>query len=104
MATKSGPADHVVRRGESLWLIARQYGTTVDTLRQTNNLAADKIDIGQVIKIPGKENTRTYRVKRGDSPFTIALRHNMSLQQFLSLNNLTPRHKIYPGQTVYVAK
>jgi membrane-bound lytic murein transglycosylase D len=46
--------------------------------------------------------TKTYKVKRGDSPYHIAVKHNMKLKRFLSLNDLTPRSKIYPGQVLRV--
>ncbi|MBL6972657.1 MAG: LysM peptidoglycan-binding domain-containing protein, partial [Desulfobacterales bacterium] len=48
------------------------------------------------------ETLKTYAVKRGDSPFQIAQSHKMSLERFLRINRLTPRSKIYPGQTLYV--
>ena len=42
---------HQVRRGESLWHIARRYGTSVDHLREENGLADDLLMIGQVLRI-----------------------------------------------------
>lgn len=42
---------HQVRRGESLWHIARRYGTSVDHLREENGLADDLLKIGQVLRI-----------------------------------------------------
>lgn len=42
---------HQVRRGESLWHIARRYGTSVDHLREENGLADDLLTIGQVLRI-----------------------------------------------------
>ena len=102
--TASGPASHTVCRGESLWLIAQKYGTTITAIEQANNLQSSMIDVGQTLKIPGekKGNHKTYQVKKGDSPFIIASRHKMALEQFLKLNNFNPSSKIYPGQTVYV--
>ncbi len=46
--------------------------------------------------------SKIYQVKSGDSPYEIALLHNMSLKRFLRINQLTPRSKIYPGQKLYV--
>ncbi|HKJ17336.1 MAG TPA: DUF5715 family protein [Xanthomonadales bacterium] len=42
---------HQVRRGESLWNIARRYGTSVDQLREENGLADDHLKIGQELRI-----------------------------------------------------
>ena len=41
-----------------------------------------------------------YKVKKGDSPFSIANSHNMKLSDFLELNNLTSTSTIYPNQTL----
>ncbi|MBW1768674.1 MAG: LysM peptidoglycan-binding domain-containing protein, partial [Deltaproteobacteria bacterium] len=41
-----------VKRGDSLWTIARKYGTTVHKIRQMNCLQNTKLRIGQVLKIP----------------------------------------------------
>jgi membrane-bound lytic murein transglycosylase D len=114
-AAKSSSASrtqHVVRRGDSLWIIARRYGTTVKQIQATNHLPSTRLHIGQVLQIPGRQSAaattttgndyKTYTVKRGDSPFKIAQAHNMSLQQFLRINSLTPRSTIYPGQSLNV--
>jgi LysM repeat protein len=42
---------HQVRRGESLWQIARRYGTSVNRLREANGLADDLLMIGQELRI-----------------------------------------------------
>jgi len=103
------PTTHVVKSGDSLWIIARRYGTTTKKIQGTNNLSSTNLHIGQVLKIPGRniENASgkslgTYMVKRGDSPFIIAKLHNMPLGHFLRINRLTPRSKIYPGQKLYI--
>lgn len=41
-----------VRRGDSLWEIARRYGTSVDELQEMNNLQGAKIVIGAVLVVP----------------------------------------------------
>jgi len=108
-AKNAGKSIHITRRGDSLWNIAKRYGTTPAALRKTNRLSTNKITIGQTIKIPGAQSTprggkrlKTYITKNGDSPFIIAKRHNMSLVRFLKINNLTRSNKIFPGQKFYV--
>ena len=44
--------DYRVRRGDSLWDIARSHGTTVDRLKVENDLRGSRIYAGQVIRIP----------------------------------------------------
>lgn len=48
---------HTVSPGESLWLIAQMYGTTVSALRDTNGLRGDLIRPGQRLTIPQFEST-----------------------------------------------
>jgi hypothetical protein len=45
-------ADYRVRRGDSLWAIARAHGTTVDRIVSTNELRGKRIYAGQVIRVP----------------------------------------------------
>jgi LysM repeat protein len=42
---------HKVRRGETLWRIARRYGTSVNLIRSENGLANDLLQVGQVLKV-----------------------------------------------------
>lgn len=42
---------HRVKRGDTLWRIARQYGTTVDALSAQNGLSSEALQIGQVLKV-----------------------------------------------------
>ncbi len=103
------PSRHVVKSGDSLWIIARRYNTTTRKIQQLNGLRGSYLSIGQVLKIPGKptepvskSGLKPYKVKAGDSPFRIAQLHNMDLKHFLKINQLTPRTMIHPGQTLYV--
>jgi membrane-bound lytic murein transglycosylase D len=102
-AKKAGKTtQHVVSRGDSLWNIAQRYGITVNTIQRLNNLSSTSLTVGQVLKLYEDNKNKTYRVKPGDTPFIIARDHGMPLQQFLELNNLTKRSKIFPEQSVYV--
>ena len=47
---------HVVRSGETLQSIARQYGTNTSTLRSLNNLKNDTVKVGTKLRIPGTGN------------------------------------------------
>lgn len=104
------PSQYVVKRGDSLWIIAKRFQTTTKAIQNLNSLSGTTLKIGQVLKIPGsgdpkhavKGSQAIYIVRQGDSPYEIAKTHNMPLSRFLSLNSLTPRCKIYPGQQVQV--
>ncbi len=101
---------HTVRRGDSLWNIARQYGTTTESIQKLNGLRGTHLHKGQVLKISEGQrqasvdtsSLKTYQVKTGDSPFKIAQLHNMSLDRLLEINRLSHRSTIFPGQQLYV--
>jgi len=104
---KSSLITHYVKQGDSLWNLARKYDTTTKNIVRMNHLTSTQLKIGQRLKIPvnskyGSRSHHRYRVKKGDSPFQIAMKHNMTLADFLRLNRLNPGSKIFPGQMVYV--
>jgi membrane-bound lytic murein transglycosylase D len=94
----------VVRRGDSLYLIANAFNTTVQRIKKENNLKSNILRVGQKLVIrSGKPKGATlYTVKPGDTPFEIAKKYGMNLNLLLRLNRLSPRSKIYPGQKLWV--
>jgi len=108
---KDGQAvSHVVRKGDSLYIIAKQYGTTTKKIQELNNLRTTTLYKGQRLTIfsgrpqtpPAVDGLATYEVRAGDSPFVIARRHNMPLDRLLYLNQLYPGTTIFPGQKLYI--
>ncbi|NNL76464.1 MAG: LysM peptidoglycan-binding domain-containing protein, partial [Desulfobacterales bacterium] len=100
---------HVVRKGDSLYIIAKQYGTTTSKIQKLNNLSSTLLHKGQVLTIfagasdpPAVDGLATYEVQQGDSPFQIAKRYKMALDRFMHLNQLYPGSTIFPGQKLYV--
>ncbi len=103
------PTVHAVKSGDSLFNIAKRYGVTVKNIQNLNKLNSTDIVIGQNLTIPDPSKTvaeepifKKYMVKHGDNSFSIASSHNMPVDRFLSINNLSPNSKIFPGQKVYV--
>lgn len=118
-AAVSSGGTYTVQKGDTLGVIAQKYGVTVKALQAANNMTGTNLKIGQKLVIPGKGATVTagnsgggkatptkalanYKVKSGDSPYSIARSHNMQLSRFLAINNLTPKSVIKPGQIVKV--
>jgi membrane-bound lytic murein transglycosylase D len=101
---------YTVRKGDTLWSIARRHGTSPRRIMKANRMKTQNVMAGQKIKIPSRGGTKiasndalkTYRVKRGDAPLDIAKRHKMTLKRFLHVNNLSYDSKIYPGQKLSV--
>ena len=81
---------YTVKRGDSLWNIAKNYSTSVSEIINLNNLSNANLSIGQVLKIPSSSNnTNTYTVVRGDTLYSIARKFNVSVDSIKSKNNLT---------------
>ncbi len=94
------PGLHRVAAGESLWSIARAYGTSVERLRRDNALrhASDLVP-GQLLKTGNLTAGRlvTYTVREGDMLSMIAQRHGVSVSQIRQWNQLDSS-LIHPGQ------
>ena len=90
-----------VVKGDSLWLIAKRYGITVDDLIKLNNLTTLNLQIGDKLKVPKKETERTYIVKNGDTLWSIAKNNNISVEELKQLNNLTS-NLLTIGQTLII--
>ncbi|AKS42030.1 lytic transglycosylase [Wenzhouxiangella marina] len=99
---------HVVRPGESLWVIARRYSVGVDEIRRWNGLGSSSlIRPGQrlMIEMDGPASpsrTRSYTVRSGDSLWTIARRHRVSLADLMRWNGLDESSVLRPGQTLTI--
>ena len=80
---------YVVKKGDSLWLIANKYDTTVDKIKSANNLSSNNLSIGQILIIPSSSSYITYTVKKGDSLWLIANKYDTTVDNIKRLNNLS---------------
>lgn len=95
----AGSDYYVVKKGDTLWSIARNYGLTVDKLKSLNNLTNNNLTIGDSLIVKDSsgnsdnsssvDNNKYYIVKKGDSLYSIARSINMTVDKLKSLNNLT---------------
>ena len=108
-AVGTSGSTYVVKTGDTLWGISKSYGMSISGLKSLNGLKSDVIHPGQKLKVSGTAATTaatapassssTYTVRSGDNLSTIAARHNLSLSQLMSINNLKS-HVIFPGQVL----
>jgi len=111
-APKREPVEHVVRQGDSLFNIAKRYGTTTEDIQRLNNLSGTGLSVGQVLKLvpapppaktePPKLSQNVYAVRTGDTVFSIAKKHNMTVERLLALNRLNSKSTLQPGQKIAV--
>ena len=104
---------YTVVAGDTLFQIAQEYGTTLDTLAALNHLTPDSqgdVDIypGQVLQLPGSQGeapagaggaawNRQYTVRPGDTLEQIAQQCNTGVAAIVANNHLTDT-VLYPGQ------
>jgi murein DD-endopeptidase MepM/ murein hydrolase activator NlpD len=104
---QSDPEVHVVQAGETLFLIAQHYGTTIDAIVAANALLdPDQLSVGQRLVIPGTlpdpERSTVYVVQPGDTLALIARRHHTDVQAVSQLNRLSNPNLIYVGQRLAI--
>lgn len=89
--TGSDISEYVVQAGDSLWLIAQRYGTTVAAIQRLNDLTGTLINVGQVLKIPssGVKPYIEYTVQSGDTLWQLSRRFKTTVDAIRNLNGLT---------------
>lgn len=105
----SGSNYYVVKKGDSLWSIARANGLTVDELKSLNNLSSNVLHVGDTLLISSADSTgddgndNYYVVKSGDTLWSIARKYNLSVNELKALNNLSS-NGLSVGQRLIVGK
>ena len=87
---------YIVKRGDTLYSIAKENNTTIEEIKNINNLNSNILIINQEIKIPeSKKETiseddiyDTYIVSKGDSIYGIAKKFNININDLIKINNL----------------
>jgi membrane-bound lytic murein transglycosylase D len=103
---------YTLREGESLKRLARSLGTDVDTLIAMNNLRSGAVvSEGDSIYLPVRarelgamlgHSDAYYAVKKGDTYYSIAKSHSLTVDELLELNQLDSDHMLHPGERVRV--
>jgi membrane-bound lytic murein transglycosylase D len=104
------PHVQIVRRGDSLWTIARRHGMNVDTLAMMNGMHPDDpLRAGQRIRLSSGSGARhvahrrlVYTVREGDTMSQIAMLFQCSVPQLLAWNGLSSHSHIHAGQKLHI--
>ncbi|MGE3773703.1 MAG: LysM peptidoglycan-binding domain-containing protein [Gammaproteobacteria bacterium] len=110
---------HRVRSGDSLWTVAARHDLSVRELAAANGLPLrTTLKIGQTLRIPGRgghaapapkgshaaagARTVRYKVRSGDSLWTISRQFKVTVQQLVAWNGLGRKQQLQPGQELLV--
>ena len=95
-----------VRAGDTLWAIAREYGTTVEAITRENRIVdPNKIFAGERLRItlPARgSGEEIYTVRRGDTPISIAGKFGVTLSALEDRNELERGEMIYAGDKLSI--
>ncbi|WP_350342515.1 cell wall hydrolase [Proteinivorax tanatarense] len=90
---------YTIQRGDSLFTIAQKFDTSIDALKEANNISGsgDIIYAGDKLTIP----TTTYTVKKGDTLYRISKDNGITVEELKIANNLSS-NLIYPEQVLSI--
>ena len=100
---------YIVKRGDTLYSIARDNNISVAELKNINNITNNTIYVGQELYLKNKiveeepsENDDIYVVKKGDTLYSISKKLNISINTLKALNKLNT-NEIYVGQQLILS-
>lgn len=95
-----------VKPNDNLRIIADKFNTTVDVLKDINNMFFDDVRQGMELIVPKNKEQyfNSYTIEAGDSLYKIAQRYNINPTLLANLNGLEMDDYIYPNQEIIIPK
>lgn len=127
----SADTTYTVRKGDSLYKIAKAFRVNMDSLREANNLGSDRLKPGERITVPSREaaprkertaarpagpvpknetaaapqdNGPYHTIRKGENLGSIAKKYGISVAELTELNNITKTRKLRTGQQILVQR
>lgn len=85
---------YIVQPGDSLWSIARAFGTTMEEIVNLNNLPDRPLQVGQELILPARA---VYKVRPGDTLWELAIRFRTTVDELARLNGIADPSLIRAG-------
>lgn len=104
-ASTTGDQVYIVKAGDTLSKIAKEFKTTYQKIAKHNGISnPNKISVGQTIKIPSDDKAAVHTVVKGDTLSAIAKRFGTTAKKLAEHNKITDPNKIYIGQIIRIPK
>lgn len=91
---------YTAKKGDTLYLIAQRFNTSVSKIKELNKLTSDSIWIGQSLYIPLPTQKR-YTVQKGDTLYIVAQKFNGNIDALMLVNKMTTQ-TLWIGQVLFV--
>jgi membrane-bound lytic murein transglycosylase D len=98
---------YTLREGDTIRHLARTLGSSVETILDMNGIRS--VHSGDSIYLPVRARElgallaeTYYTVRKGDTMYSIARRHDLTLEELRELNQFSRRHKIHTGDKLRV--
>ncbi|AEE97218.1 LysM peptidoglycan-binding domain-containing protein [Mahella australiensis] len=108
----SGSFAYTIKAGDTFWKLAKTYNTTVAAIQAANpGVNPNKLQIGQVICIPGSNTppakpcpagSRSYTIKAGDTFWKLAKTYNTTVAAIQAANPGVNPNKLQIGQVICI--
>ena len=102
----AGGHQHQVQKGDTLWGLSRKYKVPLKKIIQANSIQPTKrLQIGEKLLIPGAPVEGVwYRVKAGDTLWSIARRHNVEPQDLQRINGISSPRRLQIGTRLRIER
>ncbi|MCI0713175.1 MAG: LysM peptidoglycan-binding domain-containing protein [Chloroflexi bacterium] len=99
---------HIVQRGENLYRIAQQYGTSVNAIVTANGILDPRfVEVGQRLLIPNAQPDNpgvitAHTVQPGETLHTVAIRYQTTTEDLSRRNDVLNPTRLYTGQVLQI--
>ncbi len=108
-----GSFSYTIKSGDTLYLLAQRYNTTVDAIMKLNpGINPNNLQIGQKICIPGSgttpppttcpSGTFAYTIKSGDTLYLLAIKYNTTVEAIMAANPGIDPMNLQIGQVICI--